>query len=474
MIYLILQLFISATIDECLVCSWPYVSTLNSQGQCIAGYAYQTNLSQSCYAYCNTWAAQAETSQTSQPVYSFHDASPVASVPPYCECYRLNRGAYVSHQIRPQNTCAYGVSDMSQAYNDPTTVTTRNQQNQITTVLGRIVGVQSRLDSVRQIIDQGEQAFAAAKQSLSAGGIYVPVQPVRTCDAVNGYNVEAQAQLVQNQHVPGEGYGFANNGTTFQFSLNSSFDVSSGYNFVYPAYHADLGTITCAELMDPSIAVVQGLAKEQTNRFNQVDSQLQIIADGVRGLGNGMTSGFATVGSQIQSGDSLLLYRINSSVGGSSGEGTDVTPVVDAVNSASDTSTSHWNIDRHSADSSYYRASGLMDSTVRRGGNDTSGYGARLHTIFGGVQSQWTSDSTDGVHIFDGSSSCSDLPSDPYFTMDAFGPTQRVSIPISSSSVPRNTLLFIKWICKFLAVYSAGMIYYFFIARAMSLNPAGK
>jgi len=176
MIFLVLlRMIFSATLSDCMNCGWPYDVGVNASGKCYPTYkGFQSGLSTSCLAYCNSYQNAADTQQTTGSVYAY--TAPTGGAGPYCSCIRLNPGGFISYKTRPQGSCDWGYSDDMQSYYDSLALSHRSE------------AVESTLVSTNQISNSG----------FSYSGIkaLIPIersQGFELSGCIEGYQMELSA-----------------------------------------------------------------------------------------------------------------------------------------------------------------------------------------------------------------------------------------------------------------------------------------
>lgn len=306
----------ASSLEDCMVCSWPYTAGVNSVGKCYPTYSgYQSGLSASCFAYCNTWQNQADTLQPMSSVWRFTDAT--TSSAPYCECVRLNKGAFATYKVRPQGVCDWGYSDELQNYYDSAAVNHRFEKTD------SVMAVMPKLPELRSFWNQIKE-FAAA--GYDYGG----------CQAI-WHSVPGAPPS------PGEGIFYI--------------DFSGGdYRYVNVPLPAGY---SCADFLSGNMTSSSTGMIQLLENQKSADTALSRISSGVDALRKSATSTQSSILDAIAHSDSAILSKI-STVGGGSSD-VDLSGVYTAISDSRDSTV------RAIADASQYlgrKMQGVQDSIM--------------------------------------------------------------------------------------------------------------
>ena len=489
MLYLLTLLvhLCSTTSEDCMRCSWPFTSGgVNSSGKCIPSLngSYQTGLSGFCYAYCNGWSLQGDTSQGSTyPVQTFIDAG--TGVLPTCICQRLHTGRYIETKVYASNSCDYGMSDANVTWGDTSSFNTRqtNVENEII----KITSASTHVDTVRQILHYIESAKKGAINyiaSLAGGADYEAHTEVyctnNTIDVWGFGEKKDYGTTVQGQWGTYTGTGINDGNNNYNFSMygqNQGPGTTVKWNDPLKASMLDWtlpSGVTCDDITDNGLGQeIKNQAKNNLDQLANIDTALQRLSAALTGDGQGTGAKMNGIQDAIHAMDSSIKYKLNSGVGAGAVDvpalaraldsiensstcdtcnGTDSNGVVGAVNRVRLAVENQTNLD-----TSYTKnLSRVGDSVFRANGLDTvglmmSGNGGldsitalgQSNATFAAANSGLSSDSIGMLAIIPGST-CTDFPDDPYIDLPSYlqaDGSHRLVFPMSQH---RTILLMLK------------------------------
>lgn len=479
LLYLILRLLTSANIEECLACSWPYRSQLNSQDECVPLYEYQDELEVSCYAFCATWQNRADTQQTVTPIWTFINADPFASTSPVCKCVRLNKGAYVSYIDRPQNVCRYGASDYVNNYRDTST-----QQIQQTEAIRQIefsYSYGTRMDTLRQIfynmtggygVQSGWMPGMMQSQTWDCFGNTVYFTTINQKDAdISSKQIEVDGNLSLGQGdlynseigyiglgTPLSGGQRMNQKLTESYTSKSEMQLPPGFDCM------DVQSGGATVQLREQMAYNAGQFRRQDSANAELMNSMEAVAKQIQSNGEAQIQ-------QMNTNDSMLLYRINSTAGG--GQSTDLTPVTDAVNALRNYIANKDSTDNASIGELATELSDSIGSAIAHQ-NQSVDTGAIINNLkqstFNPLTSAWSIDSAGLRSAVNNQTTCTDFPDDPEITLTLFQDEQ-ITIPLSSY---HDKLNMIRTMLKWAAIVTAALIYIGMVTSMFSLNTSNK
>lgn len=278
----------AATLEDCQVCAWPYTTDVNSDGECYPTYqGYQSGLSTGCLAYCNTYQNQADTLQSVSSVYSF--IAPSGGAGPYCECVRVNKGAFVSYKVRPQSACEWGQSNANKAYYDSVAVNWRSSKTD-----SNISALKTTTGS-----DLSAQAAALAAQGYTYMG----------CGA---------AAPIGDAYLNPDAVWF------YQVSTNTSTFLP------FPAGK------TCVDFHSGAFGSVPAAIENVLERVQSTDTAIRRIDDAVRSVSQSVNATQDNILSAIAHSDSAIMSRLAAGTGGGAGADVDLGPVYTAISASRD------------------------------------------------------------------------------------------------------------------------------------------
>ena len=481
-IILLLRLLFTATLEDCLACSWPYESELNMNGECVPGYKYQDGLEVSCYAFCNTWQNRADTQQSVAPIWTFINADPFASTSPVCKCVRVNKGAYVTYIDRPQNVCRYGASDITQAYRD--TSTQRVQQEVANQIRSFTFTPGNRYDTIKQIMQQMEGWRYVTANNYEQGIAYSYSQNCTNGEiqTLIGIAHSGKGPITGTLTGVGSIYGTVTLGEqtgTIDAPLNFNYgqsiqleDVQTVDNNTIVGHSPLPPGITCAEIESKGVSTqLQALTEYQAGQSRRLDTAMGEIMNSMEAVAKQIQSNGEAQIQQMNTNDSMLLYRINSTAGG--GGDVDFTPVVDAVQSLRNYIANKDSSDNASIGGLLTEIQDTIDNALNDNpaSIDTQGIinGIR-QTHFNPLTSQWSTDSAGLRLAVDNQTTCTQFPDDPEIELEYFN-HEKIVIQISAY---HDKLNMVRTMLKWAAIVTAALIYIAMISSMFSLNTSNK
>ena len=417
-IILMVYMIFGSTLEECQTCSWPYTSGVNSNGKCYPTYqGFQTGLSVSCAAYCNTWQSQGDTQQTTYSVKKF--IAPSSGSAPYCECIRLNRGGFVSTKVRPQSNCDWGYSDDLQSYYDS-------------------ISVSSRYNSTSNIKNQ-----------------YTPSSDTSLYNWWNDINEFCVEASNTSGYSCYSGGCYSAPGVGDVWLLNHA-NYGDGYS-----YHSLPSGHTCADYYSGKMSMTNNSPVFRKILDNQMssDSSISRLDAGINALKQSVNATQEGILSALAASDSTLLARMNN-IGGGGGTDIDLGPVVNSIDSS--TRAIEKQNDRNAlfdylADSIYH-AKGFDTTSDDLALGDTAGYMENIiQTYFSQNKGAIPSDSAFIANVAP-VSTCTEFPSDPEIEFSILGPDKKIKFELSKFSFVMNLVKTLLYIASW--VFSAAMIFF--------------
>ena len=174
---------------------------------------------------------------------------------------------------------------------------------------------------------------------------------------------------------------------------------------------------------------------------------------------------------QMNTNDSMLLYRINSTAGG--GGDVDITPVVDAVQSLRNYIASKDSSDNASIGEIVAEKTDSIESALNgtsRAIDTQSIINGIKQNHFNPLTSQWSNDSAGLRLAVDNQTTCTQFPDDPEIELEYFN-HEKIVIQISAY---HDKLNMVRTMLKWAAIVTAALIYIAMISSMFSLNTSNK